>query len=363
MAIDWTKSMQQTFEFYKVDKNTWKDTEQLREITRFNIVRDINDDTLMHATFTSTKDYGEIYVRAYIVAIQNNERERLPLGTFLAQTPNKSFDGRVETHDVDGYSPLIELKNNLMPCGYSLLKGTNTLETACDIIKDVANAPVIRASGDTLRDNFCANLDDTYLSFLTDLIAYSKMSFDLNENGVIMFSPKTEIYALSPVWTYSDDENSIFYPDITDNQDLYGIPNVVEVLCQDYKGTMYVRVENNDPKSPISTVNRGRIVLKRDSDPPIPKGSTMADVEKYAVQYLKELSSIEHTIQYSHGFTPVWIGSCVRINYEKAGLKNIKAKVVSQNFDCSTGCKVNETAVYNTNLWEGDVYAIESSTY
>ena len=66
---------------------------------------------------------------------------------------------------------------------------------------------------------------------------------------------------------------------------------------------------------------------------------------------LEELSSVEYELSYTHGYCPVRIGDCVRLNYEKAGLKNIKAKVVSQNITCESGCKVTEKAVFTNKLW------------
>lgn len=47
-----------------------------------------------------------------------------------------------------------------------------------------------------------------------------------------------------------------------------------------------------------------------------------------------------------HGYCPVRVGDCVLLNYERAGLKNIKAKVISQSINCGIGCTVEETAVF-----------------
>ena len=75
-------------------------------------------------------------------------------------------------------------------------------------------------------------------------------------------------------------------------------------------------------------------------------------MDDYARRELKNLSSIEYTITYSHGYRPVRLNDCVRLRYPQAGLDNIKAKVVSQSIECRPGCKVTETAVYTNNLWE-----------
>ena len=74
-------------------------------------------------------------------------------------------------------------------------------------------------------------------------------------------------------------------------------------------------------------------------------------IQEYAENLLKELSSLEYTITYTHGYCPVRLGDCVRLNYERAGLKGIKAKVVSQSISCEPGCPVTEKAVFTNKLW------------
>ena len=74
-------------------------------------------------------------------------------------------------------------------------------------------------------------------------------------------------------------------------------------------------------------------------------------VQEYAENLLKEMSSLEYTVTYTHGYCPVRIGDCVRLNYRRAGLNGIKAKVISQNIKCESGCPVTEKAVFTTELW------------
>lgn len=63
------------------------------------------------------------------------------------------------------------------------------------------------------------------------------------------------------------------------------------------------------------------------------------------------MSALEYTISYTHGYCPVRIGDCVRLNYSRAGLRGIKAKVISQSIKCEPGCPVTEKAVFTTQLW------------
>ena len=133
--------------------------------------------------------------------------------------------------------------------------------------------------------------------------------------------------------------------------DIYGIPNVVEVYYSGSHDNYFARVVNDDPNSPTSTVNRGREIVHRETDPQFSGEPTNRQVKDYATSLLSQLSSVEYTISYSHGYCPVRLYDCVRLNYERAGLMDIKAKVTRQSIECKPGCKVTETAVFTTNLW------------
>ena len=349
---DWLSSMQQTFEYYIVDPNSWKDTKRIDTVTSCTIERDEESDTLGSATIESTESLGECYIRVYLMTIQNGVTEKHPLGTFLVQTPSISFDGKITSSSMDAYTPLIELKENPTPLGYSLSKDMNIMDMAYQLVRDNARAPVVKATCDaTLYYDFVSNTNDTWITFIRDLIANAKYRFSLDEMGRILFSPKQETASLQPVWTYDDGNSSILYPEITFDRDLYGIPNVVEVIYSNSNDYYYARVVNDDANSPTSIVNRGREILYRDTDPSLSGDPTENQIQEYAEKLLKELSSIECTITYSHGYCPVRIGDCVRFNYSRAGLTDIKAKVISQSITCRPGCEVTEKAVFNNKLW------------
>ena len=349
---DWRSGMTQTYEYYLVDPATWKDKSLLNNVISCKINRDDESETLGSASFSITDSIGEDYVRAYLVTVQNGIKERFALGTFLIQTPSSTFDGKVRSVTVDAYTPLLELKEVMPPLGYTIMEGENVMDCAYQIVKTNVRAPVVKTTDPTnLLQNFVANTNDTWISFTEDLIANAKYHFDLDEMGRVLFAPDQDTASLQPVWTYDDGNSSILYPDITIDHDLYGIPNVVEVIYSEDSKCLYAKVVNDDPNSPISTVNRGREIIYRDTSPAFAGIPSEKHIQEYAERLLRELSSIEYSVSYSHGYCPVRVGDCVRLNYSSAGLTNVKAKVVSQSISCEPGCPVTETAVFTTKLW------------
>lgn len=350
--VDWTASMTQTFEYYIVDPNSWKDMRPLQNVKSCKITRDSDAETLGSATIDAESMIGEAYVRVYLVTIQNGVTERHPLGTFLVQTPSSEFDGKTLSSSMGAYTPLLELKENPPPLGYSIAKNSNVLDMAYAIVRERARAPVVKTTSKIeLYQDFVSNTSDTWLTFTRDLLAYAKYQFDLDEMGRILFSPQQELASLQPVFTYNTDNSSILQPTLSMEHDLYGIPNVVEVIYSAGTETYYARVVNDDSSSPTSTVSRGREIIYRVTDPGLTGVAIESQIQEYAEQLLKTLSTLEYTVTYTHGYCGVRVGDCVRLNYNAAGLSNVKAKVISQSISCEPGCPVTEKAVFTRKLW------------
>lgn len=355
---DWSSSMQQTYEYYVVDPGTWKDEKLIDVVKTCTIHRDSDAETLGSADIDVTESVGECYIRVYLITIQNGVKEKHPLGTFLVQTPASSFDGKIRNVTMDAYTPLLELKEKKPPIGYSIIKNTNSsndepiMDIACRLAQEGTRAPVVNTSCVTkLVSDFVADTNDTWLSFITDLIGNAKYKIVLDEMGRVLFAPDQKTETLQPVWTYDDGNSSILYPEISMDHDLYGIPNVVEVIYSNGANQFYSRIVNDDENSPTSTVSRGREIVHRVTDPGFVGIPTPNQVDEYAERLLKELSTIEYTVTYTHGYCPVRLGDCVRLNYSRAGLSDVKAKVINQTIKCEPGCPVTEKAVFTTKLW------------
>lgn len=350
---DWTKSMKRTYEYYKVDPLTWLNTERLDKITASSIIRDAKNDTLGSASFDISSDIGECYVRTYMVMEQDKKTYKECLGTHLCQTRGVSFDGKTTDASIDGYTALIELKEQLPPIGYAIHAGRNILEVVSNIVRETIRPPITPGIGEpTLSTPFVADIDEDWFSFLHDLLAMGQYEFGLDDVGGIILPPIQDFNSLQPVWTYNDDNSSILQPDITIDRDLYGIPNVMEVVYStDDAPPIFSRIVNDDPNSPVSTVARGREIVQRETNPELYGVPDQVQLDSYARQKLRDLSALEYTITYKHAYCPVRLNDCVMLNYRRAGLQNVKAKVIRQSITCDSGGQVEETAIYTTSLW------------
>lgn len=170
--LDWTQTMSQSYRFYKVDPVTWMDGQELNQISDCSINWDSTSSTLGSASITTSEILEECYIRTYMVAIQNGVKETIPIGTFLYQMPSNDYDGKCQTIKMNGYTPLMELKEKSPSIGYTIKKGTNYMTLASELTAKNTRAPVITVeTASTLSSNFTAGTDDTWLTYLRDLIA------------------------------------------------------------------------------------------------------------------------------------------------------------------------------------------------
>lgn len=90
------------------------------------------------------------------------------------------------------------------------------MSNAYKILRDNMRAPVVETTAtDKLYNDFVANTSDSWLTFTKDLVANAKYNLGLDEMGRVIFLPDQDAASLQPVWTYTDDNSSILYPDIS----------------------------------------------------------------------------------------------------------------------------------------------------
>ena len=376
--VDWTKSMKQDFEFYTVDPATWFDDKRLTNIISCNMTHDVSTDKRGNASITLTEEIPECYIRTYLVVTQNNILYKFCLGTFLYMTSSDSFDGMKHNITMTGYTPLVELEEQYPKLGYHVVGYTNRkygseapmvtdeirdiiLEnTRCEVeSKVLINKPLL--------NDFIAGTNDNWLTVVNNILDASSLQsyiLTVDEWGTIIIADAPTIDDVATTFTYNDDNSSILLPTLDTFDDIYGIPNVMEVLYVGDKNMPAIRVvvKNEDENSVVSTVARGREIVRRytinNIAAPLNTQSydaVYAQVEAQAYKLLEASSTIQKTISYSHGYCNVKVGDMVMLNYTRAGMNNVRAKVTSQRISCKPGCQVDETAVYTKKLWNRGV--------
>lgn len=380
--IDWTRSMQQTFEYFKVNPKTWNDVEQITTVISSNLTKDTDSEMRGHASIEISELIDECYIRTYLKVKQDNFTRRICLGTHLYMMQSDSFNGMRHQYNMTGYTPLVELKEKFPILGYNVTGTTGEINgkvapmISDEIVQLLRQNTRLKVDDrvqikQPLLNNFVAGTSDNLLTVVNNLLnamSLKKYEMNVSERGEVYIRETINTYNERHVFEYTDDNSSILMADIDLSVDMSSIPNVLEVIyCGDKNkdiGAIRVVVKNEDPNSIVSTVSRGREIWQRytitniatpENYTEITKTVITEAVEAQAYRLLEAASTVKKTIQYEHGYCDVEIGDTVLFNYKRAGLIGVKAKVVSQTITCKPGCKVSETAVYTKKLWNRGV--------
>ena len=354
MATSWTDSYGVTFEWWEVDPRTNRDIRLIGTVEEGEITEDADAKTIATASVSIGELFpSESWLRCYLIAEQppsSGNREKVPLGLFLAQTPSVRVDGKSVERPLELASPLAELDGDYPPVGYTVRRGADAIAAArfCFSRFHVRLADTTATA--TMPKDVTASDSDTWLDMGKAVLAEAGMEYSVDADGLVSFGPKRDASAMSAVWRFADDDISILLPEAEMDLDWMNVPNRVEVIVGEAAGGFSVSVENDDPSSPVSTATRGRTLTHRENNP---EGvTTREQARTWAIRKLRELSCRERRITFRHGYCPVRVGDCVRIAYRRHQL-DCKAKVVRRVIRCATDFEVESTAVYSEVLWNG----------
>ena len=342
--IDWKRSMQQRFRYYEVDLRTWRDVREISCVSSCEVTRDIEADTIESATLTLVGgSIGETVVRAYMECRQGGPWERFGIGTWMCQTPKRTWRRGVGELEVRAYSPLLAVSDDKPPVLHTVRKGADPALQAVNALSN-GIAPVHPCSSSaTLDEDHSCEPGENWLELASEMATAAQMKVMVDEKGMPFLEVDRDASSLASSWTYEDGKDSILLGGIDDQCDWYGLPNVVEVVAETDDMTYVGTATNNDQLSALSIASRGRRVVERHTDLEFSTVSQAA-VDRAAQKKLSEAGSVERRLTYEHGYCPVKLGDCVRLISKRHGI-DTKCKVVKQTLSLSTGCRVTEEAV------------------
>ena len=346
---DWKRGMQRTFEFYRVSPDTWGDIERLSTITDADITRDSDLATQGSASFSMDAFGGEMYVRTYLVTVQDGVREAWPLGTHLLISDGEDFDGMRASRTVEGYTPLKELADDMPPLGFTLPAGTGMARIE-SLLGFHARMPVGESDIQYASEEpYTADPDsDSWLSFITGWLAKAGCFIDIDERGNAAIAPMQDARSLAPCFTFDDGNSSILQPAATLDSNMPDVPNKVEIVHSSAEGSLSCELSDDSEDSQTSTTGRGRTVLHRESSPELPDNPTQADVDDAARRLLRKLAATQYEVRFTHAYVPgLRPGMAVRLAYSRMGL-DVIAVIASQTIHCTPACQVECTARFST---------------
>lgn len=331
--VNFSKGISATYYAAKVNPQTWADGEEINIISG-SITKKADSD-LVESADISVKDNieSDTWIRVYMIAEQGGIKQRVPLFTGIVSSPSRNIKGNTETRKLDCYSVLKVSADVLLPVGWFAPARTNGGELIRLLLSDLPCPIEVDEGAPTILSSFVAGNKDSKLSIAQEIAKAINWQIKVNGDGSVRICPKP----LTISGTFDNIENDILETAVTDNRDIFSVPNVLRVTLEGSAAT----ARDDNPDSVYSTVNRGREVWAQE-DAKLAAGESLGE---YAFRRLKELQNPSRKLSYTRRFQPdVDVNDLVSIVYPRQAIGDV-FRVTSQTIDLSYGAKVKEEAI------------------
>ena len=187
-----------------------------------------------------------------------------PLGIFLLSTPTKQEINGVIYRDVEAYDGLIVLQEDKAMERITAPVGVKYTDFITDMLLQTGIKKWnIEPSDKVIKTALEWPIGTSYLRIVNDLLAalnYTPIWTD--ENGYYISSPYRSPQEAPIDFSYIADELSVIYNGMTEELDLFNVPNRwLMVLNDPEREPLSSTYENDNPESPTSHQARGRWIV------------------------------------------------------------------------------------------------------
>ena len=339
--MDWRQGYTSTIRLYSVDQSTWGDGDEIEGLVSASITKDIESSLIEDASITVDADFVSGYVRVVLEAKNNTSMAREDLGTFLVTSPKKSINGNRKTLDLETYSVLKPASDKELPPGWYFPEGGDPIAGAFELLADTLKCPVEPAESDIRTDEpKIAESNENALSMAQYLLEDTGYFISIDGRGKVTIKQKSDEIAV----TFDTIANDVLMPELTDESDIYDIPNVLRV--SDGSGN-YETIYNTDEESETSVKNLGWEKWASEQLS-LDFGETLLGK---GTERMEELSKSTRKISYSREYTPdAKVNDVALYLLPRQGIVGT-FRIISQSYDIGTGVKVSEIAEFESYNW------------
>ncbi len=332
--MDWRKGFSSRYYVSVLDRNTLRDIRRI-EIVGGSIKRE--DGELRESADIDCVNYSETteqLIRVWLDAKQSGSSSHIPLFTGLATSPKRDINGRLVTNTLECYSVLKIAQDMLLPRGWYAPQGINGGDLIRELLSVIPVDISISENSPGLKSAIIAEDGENRLSMTDKILSLMDWRLMLDGYGNISIEPYDNDY----VAIFDSLNNDVIEPSLSMSYDWYECPNVYRAVLDD----AYAVARDDDPNSPLSTVNRGREVWYEDSSAYLQENETLAE---YAQRMLAQSQQTSLTISYDRRFDPnVYISDVVALNYPAQGIIG-NYLVTSQTITLGYNAKTSEEVV------------------
>ena len=339
--MDWNQGYTATFRLYSVDQSTWGDGDEIDGLVSASITKDKESSLIEDANISLDGKPIKGYVRVALEARNSSGMARANLGTFLVTSPKKSINGVLTTIDLECYSVLKPAADKILPPGWYFPEGGDPIAGAFELLSGSLKCPIEPAESDIRTDEpKVAESNETVLSMALYLLDDTDWFISIDGRGCVTIQKKKD----NVTKTFDTTENDVLMPQITDESDIFDIPNILRVT--DGSGD-YITVYNRDENSDTSIENLGWEKWASEQIS-LDHGETILGK---ASERMEELSKTTRKISYSREFDPdVKLNDVALFLLPQQGIIGA-FRIISQSLSIGAGITVSEIAEFENENW------------
>lgn len=335
---DWASTYSSEFQVYRVNQDTWDDSEYVENIQSLSLSRDATDDVPLLETASMEIEGADAsewaWYRIYMIASQGGS-EKIPIATLLFERGASHTEKGVPVWTFTGNSVLKPVADRQNDRGDFASAGCNGADFVADVIRSCVprSMPVSTDGSFTINDDIVFDLDVSRLEIVWKVLDAANWCMRIDGRGAITIGPKPSI----PDLLLDRANASLLLPGVDRTLDLRGVPNKYIVISDDKRAV----ATNEDPDRIASYQRRGRWIETVDTSPILIDGE---DLQAYAERKLDEMSTVTREYQYTRDFWPNVVPfSLVRGTLSEVGLEG-DLRVLSQSCTFGKGIIFNETS-------------------
>lgn len=248
---------------------------------------------------------------------ENGESQEMALATFFTSfssiTYNDTLNGLQATGSLNAESVLSVLNNEKIGYPLTIKRATLAVSKVRELIEERNLKVNVVMSSFVLTSDYTFKENDTVLTVVNTLLSMAdyKNAYP-DAYGVIQIQPNN--YAYNSL-TFSNNRNSIMYPEIENQNVLSSTPNVVKLFMNTDSASILATARNVSG-SKASLESRGnREVTYVESVSNVGEGNHSSLLKAKAEEVLKEKSNDVEYVKFQHAYLPMKLNDVININY------------------------------------------------
>ncbi len=268
---------------------------------------------------------------------------RFPLGILLLNSPARKDRDNAVYREIECYSKLQILQEDKYGERYYIPTGTNYTTAVSQIIASAGETKINIVTADAvLQTDKEYDIEMSKLEIINELLKeINYNSLRVNVEGYFISEPYVLPVDRAVEYEYLDNEISVVVPEMTEELDLFNVPNVfVRYLDNPERPPLRSVYVNDNPDSLTSTVSRGRNIVDIRA---LNDVASQEDLDELARRDAYNASQVYGHVEFETAIMPFHdYLDCLYLRYQPLGIQD-KYTETSWSIECRAGGRMQHT--------------------